>query len=141
MKYLEQEVKRPAIENISFFQACPAALLETIADSAELAGTVRVSGNGDSNTGVTQEPSIFGRHIEPVGAGIQLKEAASIFGVTNDSLKIQFTSRTLEQQPAGSMTEDGEVAVMLGCAGDLGTVWAVPPLLPFLSPSELLCVF
>ena len=112
MKYLEQEVKRPAIENVSLFQACPAALLETIADRTELAGTVRVSGNGHSNTGVTHEPCIFGRHVEPVRAGIQLKEAASIFGMTDDSLKIQFISRALEQQPPGSMPEDGEVPVI-----------------------------
>jgi hypothetical protein len=74
---------------------------------------VRVGSDGDLNAGLAGQPGIFRRQIDPVGAGVDFEQAAIGSRLLDDPLDVDFIARTFEEQAAGGVTEDREIAIVL----------------------------
>ena len=58
--------------------------------------------------------------IHAIGTAIDLEKAANGFCVLEQSLHVQFVSRPLQEQPAGCMPKNGEIAIVHGAQNPLG---------------------
>ena len=124
-KEFEELGERTRVEDGGFVEGGAAGLFEAEADGSEFAGAVRVSGDGDEDSGFADEAGIFCGDVEAVGAGVELEEAAVLFGVGDDALEVDLVAGALEEKASGGVAEDVEVAIVHRAEDALGLLLLV----------------
>jgi hypothetical protein len=95
-------------------------LIDSASYIVQLSTTVSIGIDGDLHACSACQAGIFRRKIEPVWAGINLKEAAVCFGVLDDALDVNLIPGALEKKAASGVTQDGELAIIHRAEDSLG---------------------
>ena len=111
----------------SHCQPGPARLIQSASDKRQFTHAVRVGIDRDEDAGGRSAARIVRGKIEPVGAGVDFEKTAVGLRMVDDAVHIDVVAGPLEQQPAGGVAQDVEIAVVHRAHDALGLLLAVQP--------------